>query len=300
MSSSRTIGTETVNEDNLKGYYMGDGATYFYTQGDEYLNIFPVWDWRKIPGVTAYEDVRPIPDIRKRKSNNRSSLVGGLSKGDYGIAAMQLLRDGLTAHKIWFCTNDFIICLGTGITSDSTLCVTTSIDQCLKKGDLQVLKEGTWHSIHGYEAFESQDLRFFQNQTGYIIQSNDVLLAESGEREGRWHDFMGMYRPKKEKGEVCSLHLRHGIQPQNAHYCYVVLPNSTPDEVLQFSCSQSFQVVRNDSTAQILQVPSAGEGYWMAIYTPQRITLNGQTYTFDVPGVYYIEEEEKLFHHFIR
>ena len=51
MASDRVIGTELVNEDNLKGFYMGDGALYTYCRGDEYLNIFPFWDWRKIPAL---------------------------------------------------------------------------------------------------------------------------------------------------------------------------------------------------------------------------------------------------------
>ncbi|MDE6429585.1 MAG: chondroitinase, partial [Duncaniella sp.] len=67
MSSSRVIGTEVVNEDNHLGYYLGDGATYYYIDGDEYRNVFPFWDWRKIPGVTAYEDSAPIPNIRQNK-----------------------------------------------------------------------------------------------------------------------------------------------------------------------------------------------------------------------------------------
>ena len=35
MASERVIGTELVNEDNLKGYYMADGALYTYVHGDE-------------------------------------------------------------------------------------------------------------------------------------------------------------------------------------------------------------------------------------------------------------------------
>ena len=42
MASERVIGTELVNEDNLKGYYMADGALYTYVRGDEYHNIFPM------------------------------------------------------------------------------------------------------------------------------------------------------------------------------------------------------------------------------------------------------------------
>ena len=298
MSSARVIGTELVNEDNLKGYYMGDGATYFYVRGDEYLNIFPLWDWRKIPGVTAYEDVRPMPSMRERRSNNQSTFVGGLSNGRNGLSAMQLQRDGLTAYKAWFCTDDFILCLGAGIQSDSILNVTTSIDQRLKVDQLQVRMNDDWRKVSGHEALETEELRLYHDRTGYIVFSDDVLQVEVGEREGRWHDFMKMYRPAIVKGEVVTLHLRHGIQPQNATYCYVVLPDVERESVEYFIPSQAFRIVRNDTVAQILQVPSAGNGYWAAVYQPLRIELDGRKYAFEAPGIYYVEGDKRLFHNF--
>ena len=33
MASDRIIGTEMMNGDNMKGYYMADGATYIYKDG---------------------------------------------------------------------------------------------------------------------------------------------------------------------------------------------------------------------------------------------------------------------------
>lgn len=40
MASNKVIGTETLNGDNMKGFYSADGATYVYTDGHEYLDIF--------------------------------------------------------------------------------------------------------------------------------------------------------------------------------------------------------------------------------------------------------------------
>ena len=36
---------------------------------------------RKIPGVTSYEDIAPMPDVNVTRSGNNSDLVGGLSNG---------------------------------------------------------------------------------------------------------------------------------------------------------------------------------------------------------------------------
>ena len=44
MASKRVVGVEMMNGDNMQGYYMADGATYIYKNGEEYLDIFPLWD----------------------------------------------------------------------------------------------------------------------------------------------------------------------------------------------------------------------------------------------------------------
>lgn len=160
MASRRVIGTELVNEDNLKGYYLGDGATYYYVRGDEYLEVFPFWDWRKIPGVTSYEDIAPMPNVNVTRSGNNSDLVGGLSNGKIGMTAMELNRDGLEAHKVWLFADKFVFCLGADIHSDTTLCVTTSIDQRSKSGELYVWNKKKWSAITGAEAFRQKICAF--------------------------------------------------------------------------------------------------------------------------------------------
>ncbi len=299
MSSNRVIGTELVNEDNLKGYYLGDGATYFYVRGDEYLDVFPFWDWRKIPGTTSYEDVNPVPNVKVMKSNNRSSLVGGLSDGKRGMTAMELDRDGLKAYKSYLFMDDYIVCLGAGIQADTTLCVTTSIDQRVKKGELLAWIEGNWRKVAEREFFIQKDMRFFHDQTGYIILGEDTLVAEAGKRTGRWCDFMKMYKPATVDGEVVSLHLRHGVRPEYAKYQYLVFPGSSKEKLEAFDVAKEVKVIRNDAVAQVLQIPSEGNGYWVAAYQNKKIVVDGKSFIPKCPGIYYVERtkhglEEKL------
>lgn len=53
MCSNRTYPTEFVNGENSRAWLAGGGTQYFYSDGSEYSGIFPVWDWRHLPGVTA-------------------------------------------------------------------------------------------------------------------------------------------------------------------------------------------------------------------------------------------------------
>ncbi len=55
MLSTRMLNSELVNSEGRKSVHMSDGANYLYLTGDEYRDIFPVWDWTKIPGTTAIE-----------------------------------------------------------------------------------------------------------------------------------------------------------------------------------------------------------------------------------------------------
>ncbi len=289
MCSTRVIGAELVNEDNLLGYYTGDGATFFYVRGDEYLDIFPLWDWRKIPGVTAFEDTAPIPSIRQNKKHNKSALVGGLSNGSYGMSAMQIDRDGLKANKAWLFTDRYAVCIGSEIKSDSALTVTTSIDQRLKCDNLEILNRDGWHLINSKQHFNSEELRFFHDNTGYIVFGKNDVIADASKRTGQWNTHMKMYKPADVSGDVISLHIDHGAHPSGGSYHYVVLPAATKESVEKFDLNAEIKVLRNDALAQAIQVPLVDNGCWITSYTDQPFEIDGKPFTPDAPGVYYAE-----------
>lgn len=291
MSSSRVIGTELVNEDNLLGYYMGDGALYTYIDGDEYLNVFPFWDWRKIPGITSYETDLPLPKAG-RGSRNQTGFVGGVTDEKYGITVMDLNRNKLHAHKTWIFTDEFILCLGTGIQTDSALTVTTSIDQRLKRADLLTLVNKQWKVIAGRQKNQEDNQRYYHDKTGYIVVGNAPCMAMSEQRSGQWRDFMQMYRPATVQGEVISLHLDHGVSPQNASYHYFILPATSKEKVASFDVSK-VRVVRNDPEVQAVAL--AGEQvYFVSAHQPGKVNF-GSNVTFDFPeaGVYMIRDDKE-------
>ena len=202
---------------------------------------------------------------------------------------MELNRDGLEAHKVWLFADKFVFCLGADIHSDTTLCVTTSIDQRSKSGELYVWNKKKWSAITGAEAFRQKDLRFFHDTVGYIVLDGDTCVAQSEEREGRWSDFMGMYTPATLHGEVAALHLRHGVKPSGASYQYIVLPAATKKEVEEFD-PKMIRVIKNDKVAQVVSSPACGEGYWMAVYQSENFDIEGLFFKAVLPGIYYVEK----------
>lgn len=293
MASTRVVGVEMMNGDNMKGFYMADGATYIYNDGNEYLDIFPLWDWRKIPGVTAFRSDAPMPLVRNYQPRNRSAFVGGVTDGQRGITAMEVNRAGIKARKSWIFTDDFVLCLGAGIQADSNLVVTTAIEQCHKKGDLSVWQDGTWTNIGGKHTYATgKEQRFHHNQKGYIIldYSKDCI-AEVACRKGQWHDVMQMYHPQEVEGEVTTLYIEHGISPQKATYQYLILPDADRARTATFDLS-AVQVLRNDEVAQIV-FTKADATWWVAAYEPVTLDISSASpLEIRTPGIYMIRKED--------
>lgn len=269
MASNRVIGTELVNEDNLKGYYMADGALYTYVRGDEYHNIFPFWNWRRIPGITTYDSEAPIPNANRKDSRNQSSYVGGTSNGETGITYMQLKRNGLTAHKAWIFTNNYVLCMGSNIHSDSTATIITSIDQRFRKG----------------EVWSDHSKRFFHDNTGYIVLQADTCITTTELKKGQWCDFMGMYKPAKLESNIFSLYIKHR-KDQPASYVYLVLPGSNANQVKNLR-TDDIQILQNNEKIQAVIIDSL---CYIAAYQAMDLDLkNGENVHISQPGAYVIK-----------
>jgi len=290
MSSLRVIGAEAGNGDNLKGYYLADGALYTYTNGDEYSNIFPCWDWRKIPGVTCYETDDPLKQLYWGGYHNNSTFVGNVNDGKTGITSMILDRDGLRAHKSWIFTDDFILCLGAGIKSDSGYVVTTSIDQRLKSSDLLRLKGRNWIKTSSFDFSKQEDTRFFHYNTGYIVIQPDKGKANIEKRTGKWKEIMNMYPENySEEKEIISLWVDHGKDPQNGSYQYFILPSSTKEKVKQFN-TKEIKVISN--TKQLQAVTIDNITYAAAYPLIDMVLMEGMHLKSTNTGLFMIEKEE--------
>ena len=274
MASERVIGTELVNEDNLKGYYMADGALYIYARGDEYHNIFPFWNWRRIPGITTYDTNDPVPAVSGASARNKSRLVGGCTDGATGLAAMELNRDGLHALKAWFFQPGYVLCLGTDIRSERPAALVTSVDQRFLHGE--IWQEGR---------------RYYHDGTGYVVLDGDSCIVESGEHKGQWSDFMGMYKPQMLEADMFSLAIKHESD-QRATYQYVVLPASTRQQVCDFNPTFEFAVARNDSAVQA--VLAGGKWYIAAYKAVTYRTDTGLVLHLSKPGTYIFDAKGLL------
>src|SRR5207248_41740 len=120
MFSSRIANYESINGENLQGWYTSEGMTYLYNAdlahyADDFWSTVNPY---RLPGTTVDTQIRAPASDQGRQSSN--PWVGGASiQNLYGVSGMQLsaTSSSLTARKSWFMFDNEIVCLGTGITS---------------------------------------------------------------------------------------------------------------------------------------------------------------------------------------
>ncbi|MCF6332386.1 MAG: polysaccharide lyase 8 family protein [Draconibacterium sp.] len=246
MCSERVIGAESCNAENIQGYYMGDGATYLYQTGDEYRNIFPFWDWRKIPGTTTQQDDEILPVLTARGYRIESNFVGGVSDGENGIAVMDYNRNGLKARKSWFMFDNKVVCLGAGISLSQGLLVTTSINQSFLKGDVE---QKTNNNKSGKSLVFDWILH---DNIGYVFPVKAQVNVETGAVEGAWNKVTLRYSDKKLTSNIFKLWFDHGVNPKDETYNYILVPNATKTILEEMEKQLPFEIVNRKNRQEVV------------------------------------------------
>lgn len=269
MQSDRTVGTETVNMENLLCQVMANGAIYLYQDGGEYNNIFPIWDWTRIPGVTCnFASENDYPQYNRR-IKGKTEIVGGLTDEKYGVSAMRVEADGLVANKSWYFTDDYILCLGSDIKSSNGNPVVTGVNQVFKKGDARV-------KTYGKPGFEVRNdasgplEAVLHAGVGYYFTPGQNLALRVGEQTGSWHKVHQDSPDTLVKGEVFNLALSHGRNPQGASYEYVLLPRCDENRLAAFCGKQDFTVIKNSDDVHAVRF---GDGTVRTIFFTTHGTL---------------------------
>jgi len=225
MSSTRTIGTESINSENLSGYYLADGALYLYRAGDEYRDIFPLWNWRKLPGVTCPQKEGPPPTFTGGP-RGASTFAGGVSDGSNGCAVLDYRRDGVAVKKAWFFAGDLIVCLGAGIQGEEKMAdpIATTVNQCLLRGPVRVCAGNTERMLEaGITRFE--DLSWIEHDgVRYTFPDIQTVMVSNLPQTGSWSKVLQNSTTPKEdvtKGGF-RLQIEHGAHPAVSRCAYLI------------------------------------------------------------------------------
>lgn len=273
---------DDTNGDNALGRYFSDGVCLVMRSGAEYENITACWDWTRLPGSTL-----PATPVYTREESAKRGLrvggkvprwthsvafrpigetgfVGGVTDSTHGVAVYTMNLDGVRARKGYFFGTDAIFELGCAIFSTSPYPVATTVNSCLRNGEIKRGDGYFWHDGIGYRG--------------------EGMTLETGLRKGDWRYLSGgITKPAPEEKDLFTLTIDHGVKPQGASYAFAVLPGVTPEEAAVWNGGR---VIINSETCQAVEW---NDGTIGAIFHAPGKLGNFET---DSPGVFLIRGDQ--------
>jgi chondroitin AC lyase len=264
MQSIRTQPTECINGENQKGEHLGQGVlTVYTTNASDYLEIFPLFDWQSINGITVEHDV-PLEPCKGGVFNwTKLSFVGGVSDGNYGLAMMDTATHDLTAKRSWHFYDDGIIALASNLTITSQNTVwTTLASRLLPKGNVTVgffngtiisLVDGINYSFP-YTMNKAENIQWIhlsESNIGYLLQTQGLYSAIGAEVSTKTASYntIGPYN-NTVTGRTVTVWIDHGLGPYTRDYSYMILPNvsltSMPDLIQHYDNEHLFSCISNN------------------------------------------------------
>ena len=286
IASSRTYRSESGNGENLWGTYVSEGATNIRVFGDEYLNIFPVWEWDKIPGTTtAAGEVRNPHDWG---AYGNSDFVGGVSDGTNGVMTYAMDAFGVKAHKAWFLFDNEIICLGAGISSTENKQINTTINQCNLSGDVYLTTDqNTWETLaEERKASRALKGKIWHHQVGYYFPERTKIQVKNTQQTGNWSKINFNEKDEPISMPVFNLSINHGVRPNNATYAYALVPGMSKKDFDSYI--PSFKIECNNTDIQAVS-RNNGDDIQAVFYQAGTLKVNKKTIHVSTPCVVFIK-----------
>jgi chondroitin AC lyase len=243
--SDRTLATESINHENLKGHLLNSGDGYLIRDGEEYYNLMPVLDWEYLPGVTSFKGADKI---------KRLSFVGSVSDGTVGFTAMDyFLQDkngerSISAKKSWFCFDDKMVCLIAGLNGINVDSAYTALDQCRWRGDV-VVNEVTNKIGEGDHLFAGPKW-IYHSGFVYIPFGDVVANVHLSTVTGSWQTINKSETNEVIKEKVFIPVLVHKNLSREQSFGYILANCKSSIEANRLSKSPGFKIIRNDTICQ--------------------------------------------------
>ncbi|CAM3148120.1 polysaccharide lyase 8 family protein [Streptobacillus ratti] len=122
MHSNRIANYETMNKENLRGWYTGDGMTYIYTNNSsDFVEYWPTVNPLRLSGTTESTNKRAISTGERRlpKDLSPKTWVGGADTGSEAFIGMDFISwNNLTeAKKSYLLLDGIMVAIGSNIKS---------------------------------------------------------------------------------------------------------------------------------------------------------------------------------------
>ncbi|HEY1170878.1 MAG TPA: polysaccharide lyase family 8 super-sandwich domain-containing protein [Verrucomicrobiae bacterium] len=279
MSSTRIANFESINGENLKGWYTGDGMTILYNSdllqyGDNYWATIDAY---RLPGVTVDVTKSKLPHQtasigpRAQGQNTLSphNWVGGATLDKFGAAGMQFkgVAVTLTGKKSWFMFDDEIVCLGAGITSTDGRPIETTVENrkisstganAFTVNDTKLPSSLGWTDTLGGTAWAHLAGHVGGDDIGYYFPQATEIRAVREARTGAISDIDDGGSTTPITRNYLRMTLDHGSNPLDATYQYVLLPGRSARHTKTYAQYPQVIVLTNTGNMQAVQETTLG------------------------------------------
>jgi len=285
--SKRTLGTEALNGENVKAFNLPLGATNILTHGSEYDNIFPVWDWARVPGTTAEQS--QYATALEGYIYGTNDFGGGVSNGKNGAIAYEHNYNGVMAKKAYFFMGDAMLCLGSGISANKTNPVATSVNQSFLSGDITVSDGNSTEILQGNSQNFTNLAWVHHDNVGYIIPAGGDITVQDIAQSGSWRSINGDGSTAVITRNVFSMWVNHGNTPENQRYQYIVAPDRSLTDFQNYAGDHGFVVMQNTSEVQAIRNDKTGS-YAVVFYIPGTVEMgDGTSISSDKKAIVFIQ-----------
>ena len=255
MFSTRNANMEMpYNGPGKPTHHRADGTNYLLLKGNEYQNIWPVYDWQKISGTTVLQKpkLHGPEDIQKK---GLTRFVGAVTDDLYGAVVFDFKspHDMVEAKKSWFFFDEEYVCLGTHIRSESKLPVATTINQVLLKGEVTIMQDGNKAVLPQGNRVTDKVKWVHHDRIGYIFPEPTKVNVSNQNESGTWAAITDQKNISKEpvNEQVFKLWFDHGARPTKAGYQYIVVPDIDQNKLMETSeNNRSVKILSNTDTVQ--------------------------------------------------
>lgn len=274
--STRTLATESINNENLEGKLLNSGDSYIVKNGKEYFDLMPVWNWNFLSGITVYNAAEQI--VQK-------DFVGSVSDGKSGLTVMDYQLKGtgeqiLKAKKMWACHDKTVVCLIAGLQTDQVIGdVGTALDQCRWQGDVtvngerNVLKEGDY-LLENVQWIHHEGL-------AYILLNPSTIDMHLHASKGSWSSInaSGSITPITEK--IFNPVILHSSKQDSLNTGYVLASAETSKKSATLAKNPNWLIIRNDTTCQAVYFDD--DTAMIAFLLPGSVVISKKKLTVDKP-----------------
>ncbi|MCW3080169.1 polysaccharide lyase family 8 super-sandwich domain-containing protein [Segetibacter sp.] len=257
MYSTRQFNMEVPhNEEGLKMHHVADGGNFLSRTGKEYVDLFPVWDWQKIPGTTVVQKPS-LPPFKEIAKKGKTDFVGAVSDGQFGAAAFDFksVHDPLSARKSWFFFDGEYVGLGAGINAEAEYDVATTLNQCLLNGGV-VVKSGAGTKTLEKGQHQLKNVSWVvHDSVAYLFPVAANVNIGNTTAMGSWRDINHQASAPVEpvKKDLFSLWFNHGRKPMAARYAYMVVPGINATTANGYLAKSGVVILSNNPNLQAVQ-----------------------------------------------